>query len=574
MTNPQDASTHTLTPHLQARRQLAERVRRAILAMHSIEEMDAVLAEIRQGLLDQGIPLRFTAVNRVDSSVSPPTVVSHSMSPDGVSGRLETGAGTILDFWKGKEVVYRRDLSQQDPYNERVYLGKARSVVDVPFAQGTLAVNSFEPNAFSDDDIDLLQEMAGLLEFGYRRIDEIHRVEVRLRVREKVWQMQTADDIEEVVVTLREAFDELGFHYSSCGLNIIYLDHVAPGEHVIMAHNMTRGANWMTLGRDPKPLIVEFWKAGVPAYRRDLDTEDVHNEQPTISEYYGRPARSVIDVPFSHGTLALNSTEPNAFTEDQVALLQDLASVLEDGYRRLDDLKSVQEHTDRLEAEVEERRRAEQDLACSLDEKEVLLREVHHRVKNNMQVVCSLLSLRGDSLSDPQAIRSFTDSRAQIESMAMIHELLYNASDLGRIEGHEFLRNLCMGVFGSYSIHSNRLRLVVEATPGLVTVDVAIECGLIVHELVSNCLKHAFPDDRSGVIRVLAQPDDDQIALTVQDNGVGMPSPMPSGKSIGLRLVQDLTRKLLGTVAIESDGGTRVTVTFPPPQRLSPAPAD
>ena len=542
-------------------RQVSRRIRKVIWRLSDPDDMENLLAEIRQGLIDLQMPISSCGVNVVDTSTQPTTVTVHSLTKQGQRYRMQSlGAGVVVGFWRAGEPVYR-DLDGDDPFNEKKMFPSLACILDVPFSHGTLAVNSEQRHAFDDNDIELLQEMAELLGDGFRRLRELRNLKVRLRLREEVWRMRHTDDIVGVMAAMRESFTELGFHYRSCGLNLI----VEPGSEVLV-HHMSADASWTQMTEEPMPLVQRIWESGEPAYRRDLASEDPYGEYESLAVYWGERIRSVIDVPFSHGTLALNSTEPMAFTQDQVELLRDLAEVLEEGFRRVDDLRALEDRNRALEREVAERRRAEEQLERSLAEKVVLLKEIHHRVKNNLQVVSSLLNLRAHEIDDPKALASFEESRAQIASMALIHERLYESEDLGHVDCAGFVEALAANVFVSYGVDSGRVDLVVEVEPHVVNVDTAIHCGLVVHELVSNCLKHAFPDQRRGTVHVVARPLGERLAqMTVRDDGIGLPVDvqLATPGTLGLRLVGDLARQMHGTVEVDSHSGTSFTVHYP-----------
>lgn len=546
--------------HLQTvRRRVNRQVRDALWRMRDPAGMADLLTTIRQGLLDLGVPLLYCGVNVVDAVTDPPEVTSHSMNPAGQWHKLQSvGAATVFGFWQAGEIVYRRDLSHNDPYGEGEIFPGVVCILDVPFAQGTLAASSRQAGAFSDLHIECMQDMADLLEDGFRHISQLRAVDARRHLREQVWNMRGATDIEQVMVTVRQSLQELGIYHSSCGINLIQ-------ENLVQAHNMEQGGKWTTLDTNPQPLLLQFWRSGQPVYRRDLDQEDLYGERQTITRFYGKPVRCVIDVPFSHGTLALNSDRPNAFSEDQIEWLVYLAEGLEEGFRRVDDLRALEQHNRDLEREVADRTRAEKELENSLAEKDVLLKEVHHRVKNNLQVVSSLLSLRAHSLDDVAAQESFHESRAQIESMAFIHERLYESKDLGRIDCGDYILCLAENVVSSYGADKRPIALCVNIDRQIVDVDTAIHCGLLVHELLSNCLKYAFPDDRPGEIRVEWSAAAGMATLCVRDNGIGLPATfnVESATSLGLRLVADLTRQLHGTLQIDRQEGTRFTISFP-----------
>ena len=218
-----------------------------------------------------------------------------------------------------------------------------------------------------------------------------------------------------------------------------------------------------------------------------------------------------------------------------------------------------------------DRTSAEEQLQTSVREKEVLLREIHHRVKNNMQIVDGLLYLQAQAIRDhvdPVAQDAFTKSQNRIKSMAAIHDRLYRSRDLSSIDCEEYLNALVPELLNSYEA-SDRIVTRIESDSLRLAIDQAIPCGLIVNELLTNSLKHGFPDGRAGTIsiRLQALPDGRQ-ELSVVDDGVGVPQDKgwDSPGSMGLRLVRDLARQLEGQISLESEGGTRVQVYFRAPQ--------
>jgi PAS domain S-box-containing protein len=227
---------------------------------------------------------------------------------------------------------------------------------------------------------------------------------------------------------------------------------------------------------------------------------------------------------------------------------------------------------EKLRGEIRERmgieevlRRRERELAASLKEKEVLLREIQHRVKNNLQVIASLHSLQADSIKDPAALAVFQESRNRILSLALVHEMLYHMRDMSRINFHEYIRKLAANVFQSYGIGPERIVLRLDAEPIALELDQAIPCGLIINELISNSLKHAFPAGRRGEIAIgLHRRAPSQVELTVGDNGVGMPKNVDYRRSdsLGLQLVQTLTDQLDAAVEKTNSHGTRFRITF------------
>jgi PAS domain S-box-containing protein len=211
-------------------------------------------------------------------------------------------------------------------------------------------------------------------------------------------------------------------------------------------------------------------------------------------------------------------------------------------------------------------RRAQEQIKSSLNEKEVLLKEIHHRVKNNLQIICSLLSLQAAEIEDPKASQTFKESQDRVKAMALIHERLYQSRDLASIDFAGYVRNLTGHLLRSYKVNSSAVRLDLKVDSVPMNLDVAIPCGLVINELVSNALKYAFPEGRSGEIVVRFCEENGQgLALTVRDNGVGFPSDSDpeESESLGLKLVRSLTDQLGGSVAYCSKGGFQCDIRIP-----------
>jgi two-component sensor histidine kinase len=218
-----------------------------------------------------------------------------------------------------------------------------------------------------------------------------------------------------------------------------------------------------------------------------------------------------------------------------------------------------------MEEEIEEHRQTENHLQDSLAEKEVLLREVHHRVKSNLHVVMSLLDLHLSRTSDHSDSRAIADSKNRLRVMAQIHEDLYSSRDLSSIDFSQFLGNLASGILDSYALDTVAVKLDLRLEPADLIVDTAIPCGLIVNELISNSLKYAFEDRKRGTIRIeFSQMGEDQYRLIVADNGVGF-SPteaMQGDAQFGLTLIEAVSHQLGAETTFTSDGGTTFTMVF------------
>jgi PAS domain S-box-containing protein len=211
------------------------------------------------------------------------------------------------------------------------------------------------------------------------------------------------------------------------------------------------------------------------------------------------------------------------------------------------------------------RKKVDAQVKASLEEKDVLLKEIHHRVKNNMQVISSLLNLQSRHLHDPKVAEAFRDSQRRIRSMALIHERLYQSSDLSRIEFSQYLRNLATHLFHSYQVDANRIRLRIDAEPIYLNINTAIPCGLIVNELVSNSLKHGFPGDRGGEVAVeLRRVPEDGYLLRVKDDGIGFPEGLDIHRTetLGMQVVTTLASQIDAAIDLSRVPGTEFCVHF------------
>ena len=225
--------------------------------------------------------------------------------------------------------------------------------------------------------------------------------------------------------------------------------------------------------------------------------------------------------------------------------------------------------------DVTERHHQEQRIRAALAEKDTLLKEVHHRVKNNLAIVSGLLNLQADRTPDPAVVGTLRESHNRVHAMAAIHELLYQAGDVSRINASDYVGGLVNNLFSSYGVSRASVRFHLRVVPLGLDLDTAVPLGLIVTELVTNALKHAFPAGRPGNLTLqLGTGADGLIVLSVADDGVGLPPDFDPARarSLGLRLVNRLARQLGGVVAAERTQGTIFHVSFPAPrkERVSP----
>lgn len=217
--------------------------------------------------------------------------------------------------------------------------------------------------------------------------------------------------------------------------------------------------------------------------------------------------------------------------------------------------------------DISDRKHSQEQIQASLIEKEVLLKEIYHRVKNNLQVISSLLNLQSEYIKDKQDMEIFQQSQQRIASMALIHEKMYQSPDLAHIDFGEYIQDLVASLFSSYEVKGGKISLNFNfASHVLLGLDLAIPCGLIIHELVTNSLKYGFPQGGEGEIYIdIRQNNQQQFIITISDNGVGLPSNFnfKNTASLGWQLVDALTYQIAGDIKIKSQNGVEFQIIFP-----------
>ncbi|RJP75259.1 MAG: PAS domain S-box protein [Candidatus Zixiibacteriota bacterium] len=216
--------------------------------------------------------------------------------------------------------------------------------------------------------------------------------------------------------------------------------------------------------------------------------------------------------------------------------------------------------------DVTRRKLAEEVIKASLKEKETLLKEIHHRVKNNLQIISALLGLQSQNLRGTDAANVLRESQSRVKSIALVHERLYRSHDLASIRMQDYLLKLLQGLFHTYGAHNRGITLSADISGIELDIDTAMPLGLIVNEITSNALKHAFPEGREGQIAVaLSRGESGGLCLAMRDDGVGIPEGMDFERSdtLGLQLVATLTRQLGGTLEVRHGGGTEISLTLP-----------
>jgi two-component sensor histidine kinase len=341
------------------------------------------------------------------------------------------------------------------------------------------------------------------------------------------------------------------------------------------ANTLSSIAEYDATGENPESIGETFQLADYPLRQRVL--AERYAQQMTASQPDVDPAERahmhearvktllILPMVFQDRVVGLaemrDSQVERTFTDHEISLAQFLttqvASALENA--RL---------YDRAQKEIVERIRAEEQIKASLKEKEVLLKEIHHRVKNNLQIVSSLLHLQAQHVEDQPALDVLRESQNRIRSMALIHEWLYRSQDLTSIDFAIYIRDLASHLIRSYRARPDPVDLHIDAQDVYLAIDTAIPCGLIINELISNALKHAFPNGSSGKIQIkMEMGDAHQFILIVGDNGIGFPKDVDfrNTESLGMQLINTLVNQLDGSIELRSNEGTEFKITFAVP---------
>lgn len=317
---------------------------------------------------------------------------------------------------------------------------------------------------------------------------------------------------------------------------------------------------------------------------RDMNTGSILYVSPAYAEIWGRSCASLYAAPESLFTTVHAGDQPK---------LLEAWSLLEKGNRPMDEeyriirpdntIRWIRGRAFPVEDEtgtpyrivgiaddITRRKLAEENIKRSLHEKEILLKEVHHRVKNNLQLVSSLLNLQASYIRTPEDKELFLESQNRIHSMTLVHEELYRSDDLSCVEFSDYLPKLTQKLIAALAVGKD-IRLVTDIQPIFFPVDTAIPCGLIINELFSNALKHAFRNREEGTVCLSVKRDREHIRIVVQDNGIGFPLDYDpaTARTLGMQLVHSLVDQLGAFLDIEVNKGTTFTISFHAPDRCT-----
>jgi PAS domain S-box-containing protein len=312
-----------------------------------------------------------------------------------------------------------------------------------------------------------------------------------------------------------------------------------------------------------------FQNAHTGIFRAKIDEPDILEVNKQILQMSGYSEEELLSGDFSHSWAdhgELNKIMAEVMTNGSV-LNREVSLYTKDGDIRTTQvsfkLYPEEGYFEGTVQDITESKELEEQLKKSLDEKDLLIKEIHHRVKNNLMVISSLLSLQSRYIKDKEARGLFRESQNRARSMALIHELLYRSEDLKSIEFGDYILSLSKELFHLYSV-DGLIELKIDVDDIYLDINTSIPLGLIVNEVVTNSLKHAFPDGRAGVIHVDFHKTDDQYEFKVKDNGVGFPEDLDfeNTDSLGLQMVTSLTRQIEGNIELDRNNGTEFKITF------------
>ena len=224
-----------------------------------------------------------------------------------------------------------------------------------------------------------------------------------------------------------------------------------------------------------------------------------------------------------------------------------------------------------VDSDITAGKNMQKQIETSLKEKDVLLKEIHHRVKNNLQIIISLLNLQTGYIKDEVTLKAVKDGQSRVRSMALVHEKFYQSDELSEIDFAEYIEKLCHYLYQSYGDKTDRIDVQIKGDKIGLDMDTAMPCGLLVNEIVSNAYKYAFPDQEKGTILIEFKKSNGKMTLFIHDNGIGFPIEydLEKSESLGMQLIQALTSQLDGELKVSRENGTTFEISFPYPKTIA-----
>jgi PAS domain S-box-containing protein len=451
-----------------------------------------------------------------------------------------------------KDLIGRR---LRDLFPPEIYQSQINDIRDV-FASGK-PIYAESKTVFAEKEVWIdtwlipIRSQSGSIEsvMGISRdITERRMYEDNLRIRTRM--LETLNDI---IVSSNKVDSLSDFLKKSLALTLHFLGFEGGGIYLVdgqrkvaeIVHYENMPEEFIndvrTVKIDEPPFETVFSK-GVPLISDQYDKFDPRHSR--MYAYHSFASVPIIAKSQVIGALNVISSQRHSLSQDDKTLLMAIGQEMGAAIEKL---------------------KVEEQIRSSLKEKEVLLKEIHHRVKNNLQLISSMLNLQSKYIQDPKDIEVFNESQNRVRSMAIIHEKLYQSKDLARLDFAGYIDDLTTYLFRAYSINPDQIRLEVDVQDVSLTVNSAITCGLIINELVSNSIKYAFPDGRNGLMYLRMSAEEGRVVLYVGDDGVGLPPAVDfrNTRTLGLQLVNSLVEQMGGSIELNRSSGTEFKIILP-----------
>ena len=408
------------------------------------------------------------------------------------------------------------------------------------------------------------------------KVRKEQRERVVSTVKDEVWRMKNSEDMEKILIAIEDSLHSAGVVFTDCGINLLDSSHDPPTQ---TGYTIADGKVWDWESKFPE-IIVKFWRTGAPVYRQDLQKEDLYQELP----YMNQITRSIVDVPFHCGTVGISSTEPNAFSPHDIEILQDMAHVLSDGFRRQKDLLSLEENNRRLEREITERKQLEEERIHTQRFRAIgeLAAGVSHNLNNMLVSVLGPAQLLTRYSDDPRVLQEaetiIAGARRASDLVLRLNQAVRGAEKIERVPvlANKVIQDAIQVARPRWKDEAEAQGIAIEVATNLGDVPTIRGMGTGLHDILLNLLSNAVDAmPEGGTITIGTQPVDDDVRLTVHDTGTGMDeetkrrvfeplftTKMDVGSGLGLATVHSMVESWGGRIEVESAPGQGATFTL------------
>jgi PAS domain S-box-containing protein len=465
-------------------------------------------------------------------------------------GKLSYGSLVYEEDTNIVRDVVKKAINDQGPYQINYRIRTADNKIKWVWEQG---------RGIYDDNGNLLATEGYIIDITEKKLaeEEIIKRNNELSILNKIGQsiskLAEPEQIYDIVLTMIDKLFDIN--------NIFIALHDKSSNTISFPVYRVNGKSFEKPEREFKNGLTEYvLRSGKPLFINN-NKEKIY-KQLNITQI-DKPAKSVLSVPMTAGdnvlgVITLQDYEhENVYSKEQLQLLLTIASQIGIAIENSRLYNEIQN-------ELEERKIIESQIKKSLKEKEILLQEVHHRVKNNLQIMSSLLRLQSSYIQDKKVLDIFKESENRIKSMAIVHNKLHQTHDYEKIDAEDYINSLVENLRSTYALMAARIKFKTHIQRLSINIETAIPCGLIINELVSNAIKYAFPDRNGNVTIYLNRNTDMLFNLKVEDDGIGLPENFSAMKdeSLGLKLVNMLVEQLNGKLEINTKKPTSFNIHF------------